>query len=105
MKNWYAMRRANGDWFAHDDEGRLRVPVFCSVAEAMQARGRHGGMALFKPSVLDERALADLRPANDADHVYFWLVDNPSTHLKRGRALDHAQLALLVSDTRAELPH
>jgi hypothetical protein len=30
MTDLYAVRRANGDWFALEDEGRLRVPVFHS---------------------------------------------------------------------------
>jgi len=36
----YALQRANGDWFALDDHGRFRVPVFRSSSEAMVARAR-----------------------------------------------------------------
>src|SRR6185369_13818976 len=28
MKTFYAMRRANGDWFAVADKGDLRMPIF-----------------------------------------------------------------------------
>ena len=53
MSSLYAMQRANGDWFALDDHGRLRMPVFHSSNAAMHARIRHPGMLLFKPKVFD----------------------------------------------------
>ena len=62
MSSLYAMRRANGDWFALDDHGRLRVPVFRNDRAAMAARSRHWGMLLFKPVLLDERALRRVSP-------------------------------------------
>jgi hypothetical protein len=98
MRRMYAMQRANGDWFAFADRGRLRVPVFGSSSDAMQARARNSGMMLFKPIVLDERALNDLAPTEDEDTTCFWLVDNPSINLNRSRPIEHAQLALLIRD-------
>jgi hypothetical protein len=94
----YAMQRANGDWFALDDDGRLRVPVFYSSSEAMQARGRSFEMLLFKPVLLDERALKDLAQPDGETAAGFWLVDDPTVKLVRGRPLEHAQLALLIRD-------
>ena len=95
MSSMYAMQRANGDWFAFDYDGRLRVPVFRSNGAAMQARARNWGMVLFKPVVLDEGALNDLAPS-DASTPGFWLVDNPVAKLHRSLPIEHAQLALLV---------
>ncbi len=97
MSNLYAMRRANGDWFALDDRGRFRVPVFRSHWGGMLARVSHPGMLPFKPAALDARALDDLVPADGAGETDFWLVDDPFTSLKRGRPLDRAQLSLLVT--------
>jgi hypothetical protein len=94
----YAMQRANGDWFAFVDHGRLRVPVFHSTSEAMEARWCNPGMLLFKPVVLDERALNDLAPTEAEDNAGYWLVSNPSINLKRGRPMEHEQLLLLVQD-------
>jgi hypothetical protein len=102
MSSLYVMQRANGDWFAVKDEGRLRAPVFRSKSEAMQARARNAGMTLFTPTVLDERALDELT-SNGEGGACFWLVDNPSVNLNRGRPLEHAQLALLIRDSRQEL--
>ena len=98
MSNLYAMRRANGDWFALDDGGRFRVPVFGSQRGGMQARVTHWGMLLFKPVALDVSALEELVTTDGAGETDFWLVDDPFTGLKRGRLIDGAQLSLLVRD-------
>lgn len=93
----YAMQRANGDWFALDDRGRFRVPLFSSQWGGMLARVSHWGMRLFKPVALDGRAIGELVPADGIGDIDFWLVDDPFTSLKRGRLIDRAQLSLLVS--------
>ena len=53
MSDIFAMQRANGDWFALDHHGRLRVPLFHSIHDAMMARLRNFGLLLFKPVMLD----------------------------------------------------
>jgi hypothetical protein len=98
MDSLYAMRRANGDWFALDDFGRFRVPVFRSRRGGMAARAGHWGMLLFKPVALDPRALGDMVTADGLGDVYFWLVDDPFTNLNRGRSLNRTQLNALVRD-------
>lgn len=98
MSSLYAMQRANGDWFALDDSGRFRVPVFSSHRGGMLARVNHWGMLLFKPVALDGRALEELVTPNGGGETDFWLVDDPFTGLKRGRLIDSAQLSLLVRD-------
>lgn len=102
MSSMYAMQRANGDWFAVKDNGRLRVPVFRSNSEAMQARSRNAGMMLFRPMMLDERSLHELT-STDEGGACFWLVNNPAVNLSRGRPLEHAQLVLLIRDSIREL--
>ena len=103
MSRIYAMQRANGDWFALDERGRLRVPLFSSVWDGMLARVNHRGMQLFKPVALDARTLTELVPADGVTQTDFWLVDKPFTNLNRGRPIGHAQLSLLVRDA-AEPP-
>lgn len=94
----FAMQRANGDWFALDEAGRFRVPLFSSQWDGMLARMNHYGMRLFKPVALNRHSLGELVPADGAGDTDFWLVDNPFTSLNRGRLIDHAQLSLLVRD-------
>ena len=95
MSSLYAMQRANGDWFAVKNDGRLRVPVFRSNGEAMTARARNSGMMLFKPVMLDEHKLDDLS-STDTGTACFWLVSNPSLNLNHGHPLEHAQLVMLI---------
>ena len=96
MSNVYAMQRANGDWFALKDHGNWRVPVFSSNGEAMQVRAFNVEMLVFKPVLLDERALKDLAPKESEQPTHFWLVKRASTNMKRGAPLTYPQLALLV---------
>lgn len=96
MNNMYAMRRANGDWFAFAEHGDWRVPVFHSSRDAMSARMRNAGMLLFKPVAIDGRAVSDMAFNKDNTPVYFWLVDNSATDVNRGHFIEHAQLARLV---------
>ena len=97
MSSLYAMQRANGDWFALDDSGRFRVPVFGSHWDGMLARVSHSEMLLFKPVALDGRALEEFATAGGAGDADFWLVEEPFTSLKRGRLVDCARLTQLVA--------
>ena len=92
MTDIYAMRRANGDWFALDDNGNFRVPVFHNSAAAMVARSRETGMECFRPVLLDESAFKNLT-TTDGGKACFWLVEDPLMKLNRGRALDRQELA------------
>ena len=96
MNDMYAMQRANGDWFALDDHGRFRVPVFSSQQGGLMARVSNWGMRLFKPVALDRRGLGELVAPSGASETDFWLVDDPFTGLNRGRLIDRAQLSLLM---------
>lgn len=98
MSSLYAMQRANGDWFALDDRGRFRVPLFSSRQGGLMARVSNGGMRLFKPVALDVRALGELVAPDGASETDFWLVEDPFTNLSRGRLIDRTQLSLLVQD-------
>ena len=99
MNSLYGMQRANGDWFALDDHGRLRMPVFRSSIAAMNARSRHPGMFLFKPMLFDERALKGLASEEGGSDLRFWLVDEPFTNLSRGRSVDQMQFDLLMQES------
>ncbi len=98
MSSLYAMQRANGDWFALEDRGRFRVPLFSSHRGGMLARVSHRGMQLFKPVALDARSLGELVPADGVTETDFWLVDDPFTGLNRGRLINRAQLSTLVRE-------
>ena len=96
MNSVYAMQRANGDWFALEEKLNFRVPLFASHSEAMRVRAFNVEMLVFKPALIDERALKDMVQIEGGRPVYFWLVDEASTNMKRGARLQHEQLALIV---------
>ena len=97
MSNFYAMQRANGDWFALGNNGHLRMPVFRSTSEAKIARSRDSTMECFRPAVLDVHELEKIK-ATDGKTASFLIVSDPSRNLKRGRLLDFTELALLLDD-------
>jgi hypothetical protein len=97
----YAMRRANGDWFALDDQGKFRVPVFHSSGAAMLARSRDSSMECFRPVELDASAFKNLTNT-DEGKACFWLVADPLRKLSRGRAFDHQQLARFMANGEGE---
>lgn len=98
------MQRANGDWFALDDHGKFRVPVFHTASEAMVARSRETGMECFRPVALDEAAFGNLT-TTDEGKACFWLVGDPLINLSRGRALDHDELALIMRNGNERQKH
>ena len=99
MKEIYAMRRANGDWFALEGQGRLRVPLFLSSHDALMSRLRNFGMLLFEPVALDAQLLNEVAPAGAGSDVDFYLVNDPFGSLTRGSHLAGAQVALLMNSS------
>jgi len=97
MSGFYAMQRANGDWFALDEAGDFRVPLFHSAGEAMQARAFKHELLLFHPVLLDNVRLKTLAGENGSA-THFWLVDHASVNLKRGQRVESEQLLRLVQD-------
>ena len=95
MMDIYAMRRANGDWFALEQEGQLCVPVFHSSHDALMSRLRNFGMLLFEPVALNAGLLKQV--TSTGSEVDFCLVDDPFASLDRGSPMAQAQLALLMS--------
>ena len=97
MSGIYAMRRANGDWFAFQGRGRLRVPLFHSSRDAMMASLRNSGMLLFRPVALDTALLKDMVPAGGGSYVDFCMVKDPLLSLRRGKPLRQDDLVLLLN--------
>jgi len=97
MTNVYAMRRANGDWFALEDNSKLRVPVFHSSHDAFMARLRSVDMLLFSPIALDAVMLNEI--VGGRGEVDFCIVDNPFASLRQGSRLPQSQLASILSNT------
>jgi hypothetical protein len=93
MTDVYGMRRANGDWFALEDNGRLRVPLFHSIHDAFMARLRTVDMLLFSPIPLDAQLLNEIVAGRS--EVDFCIVNNPFASVRRGTSVPLSQLAAL----------
>lgn len=102
MSDIFAMQRANGDWFALDHRGRLRLPLFRSVHDAMMARSHNFGLLLFKPVVVDAGFLKETVRVPGEAEVDFWMVDNPFTSLKRGSLVERPDLTSLIRSDEHE---
>jgi hypothetical protein len=94
MTDVYAMRRANGEWFVLEDNGRLRVPLFHSTHDASMARLRTVEMLLYSPIALDAQLLNEI--VGGRSEVDFCIVNNPFASLRRGISLPQAQIASLL---------
>jgi hypothetical protein len=94
-EDFYAMRRANGDWFAVEDKGDLRMPILKNSDDAMTARLRDSGMECFRPVTFAARALEELR-RTDGQTASFLMITDPSRHLKHGLRLGFTELAPLM---------
>jgi len=92
------MQRANGDWFALEDHGRFRVPLFHTSHDALMARLRNFGMLLFKPVALDARLLKEIKPADNGNEVDLLIVNDPFVNLNRGTPVQQAQIASQISN-------
>jgi hypothetical protein len=97
MKTLFAMRRANGDWFALYEQGHLRVPIFRSTRDAMVARRRDTGMECFRPVALDQTALQNLTTTSEGQAT-FWLVADPLRNLNRSLALDRNEFEQFLTN-------
>ena len=96
MSDIFAMQRANGDWFALDHYGRLRVPLFHSIHDAMMARLRNLGLLLFEPVVIDTLFLKNIVPSPGEDEVEFCIIDDPFASLSLGATVGRRELAALI---------
>ena len=96
MSDIFAMQRANGDWFALDHHGGLRVPLFNSIHDAMMARLHNFGLLLFKPVLVDALFLKKIAPLPGEDAVDFCIVDDPFASLNSGSTVGRRDLALLI---------
>jgi hypothetical protein len=102
VKKIYAMRRANGDWFALEAHGRFCVPLFLSRQDALMARLHNFGMLLFEPVALDAQLLEKVAPAGAGNDVDFCLVNDSFASLTRGSHLTQAQVALLMNSSHEQ---
>lgn len=98
MSDIFAMRRANGDWFAVESHDRMRVPLFHSSHDAIMARFRNFGMLLFQPVALDPRLLKQIAGSDGGSYVDFSMVNDPFASLTRGKPVELAEIEVTLTN-------
>ena len=90
MSEMYVMRRANGDLFTQEVEGRTLLPVWSSREAVARYKERNPELMIFLPTRLDQklwnRFASGLGREGVAD---FFLLseDAPDAYLKDGRPI------------------
>ena len=84
------MRRANGDLFTVEVNGRTVIPVWSSRAAAARYRERNPELLTYVPARLDDALLRRVASRLSGDgHATFFLMseDAPDANLNRGRVV------------------
>ena len=90
MSEMYVMRRANGDLFTEEIEGRLLIPIWSSRETVARYKERNPKLMIFLPARLDQKLMKKLSSGLDKERsADFFLLseDAPDAYLKKGRPI------------------
>jgi len=89
MEDVYVMRRANGDLFTEEVQGKVRIPVWSSRGAIDRYKARNPELMVFLPAPLDRLLLNKIEAlTNDASLELFLLSEeDPNADLYEGRPL------------------
>jgi hypothetical protein len=89
MGDVYVMRRANGDLFTEEMQGKVRIPVWSSRDAADRYKARNPELSVFLPARLDRLLLNKIKTLNNDGPVEFFLLsdEDPNASLDEGRPI------------------
>ena len=90
MGDVYVMRRANGDLFTEETNGRLRIPVWGSEEAVARYRERNPELLTFLPARLNRPLMKRITSGLGSERAAeFFLLseDDPDADLTDGRPL------------------
>jgi hypothetical protein len=90
MSEMYVMRRANGDFFAEEIDGRLSIPVWPSREAIARYKERNPELMFFSPARADRNLMKRLTSGlgREATADFFLLSESaPDAYLKDGRPI------------------
>jgi len=89
MADVYVMRRANGDLFTEEVQGKVRIPVWSSRDVANRYKARNPELGVFLPVRLDRLLLNKLKTLDNEGPAEFFLLleENPNASLYEGRPI------------------
>ena len=85
----YLMRRANGDLFTEEVQGKVRIPVWSSRDAIDRYKARNPELIVFLPARLDRSLLNKTKALTKEAPVEFFLLseEDPNASLYEGRPL------------------
>lgn len=90
MSEMYVMRRANGDLFTEEIDGRLQIPVWVSLEEVARYRERNPELMTFLPARLSRPLIRKIQSGlgREGTSEFFLLSeDAPDAYLNDGRPI------------------
>ena len=89
MGDVYVMRRANGDLFTEEVQGKIRIPVWSSRDAADRYKARNPELSVFLPARLDRLVLNKMKTLTAEGPVEFFLLshEDPNASLYEGRPI------------------
>ncbi len=95
MKEWFVLRRANGDLFSEEIGGKVRIPVWSSAEAVQRFKVHNPELLIFLPTRLTA-ALAQKSKSRfgaDANLEFFLLSDEtPAAELDEGTTMNAAEM-------------
>ena len=89
MGDVYLMRRANGDLFTEEVQGKVRIPVWSSRDAAARYKARNPELSVFLPVCLDRLLLNKIKTLESEGPVEFFqlLEQDPNASLYAGKSI------------------
>ena len=89
MEDLYVMRRANGDLFTEDAQGKIRIPAWPGRDAIDRYKARNRELIVFLPARLDRTLLKKIKALTNEAPVEFFLLseEDPNASLYEGRPL------------------
>ncbi|MCI0486836.1 MAG: hypothetical protein L0229_09575 [Blastocatellia bacterium] len=88
MSELFVMRRANGDLFAEQMHGRVRIPVWPSAEAVARYKARNPELMIFWPVRLDRSLMKQIKAGFGKEgrtELFLLSEDAPDAHLDDGK--------------------
>lgn len=94
MSELFVMRRANGDLFAEQINGKLRIFAWSNETAVLRHKARNPDLIVFLPARLDRSLITRIRRLGSEGEPEIFLLsdDEPDADLNDGRPIPLAEI-------------
>jgi hypothetical protein len=99
MEDLYVMRRANGDLFVEQIDGKPFIPVWPGQEAAVRFKARNPELLVFLPARLDRPLIRKIKSGLGTDGAsQFFLIsgEDPDAYLDEGRPVEFEEIFPVV---------